>query len=85
MAALVAVKTAALAVAMNYGVHVGSSYAYSKLCVPQTVWDIAASLATTASPVCTFLLSTMQVTQSNFAVVITSTLASLAAGALKPV
>ncbi len=84
MAALVAVKAAALAVAMNYGVHVGSAYAYSKLCVPQSVWDIAASLATTASPVCSLLLSTMQVTQGNFAVVITTTLASLASGVLKP-
>lgn len=84
MAVVVAVKTAALAVAMNYGVHVGSSYMYSSLCVPQTVWDIASSLATTASPVCSFLLTTMQVTQNNFAVVITSTLASLAAGVLKP-
>jgi hypothetical protein len=84
MAALVAVKTAALALAMNYGVHVGSSYMYSSLCVPQSVWDLATSLATTASPVCSFLLGTMQVTQNNFAVVITSTLASLAAGALAP-
>ena len=84
MAALVAVKTAALAVAMNYGVHVGSSYAYSKLCVPQTVWDIARSFVTTASPVCSFLLTTMQVTQNNFAVVITTTLATMAAGVLKP-
>ena len=84
MAALVAVKTAALAVAMNYGVHVGSSYVYSTLCIPQTVWDVARSFATTASPVCSFLLSTMQVTQSNFAVVITTTLATIASGALKP-
>jgi hypothetical protein len=84
MAALVAVQTAVLAVAMNYGVHVGSSYAYSKLCVPQTVWDITRSFVTTASPVCSFLLTTMQVTQNNFAVVITTTLATMAAGVLKP-
>ena len=84
MAAVVAVKAAVLAVAANYGVHVGSSYAYAKLCVPQTVWDVARSFATTASPVCSFLLSTMQVTQNNFAVVITSTLAAIAAGVLKP-
>lgn len=84
MAALVAVKTAAMALAINYGVHVGSSYAYSKLCLPQSVWDIATSFAATASPVCTFLLGTMQVTQGNFAVIITTTLASLASGALKP-
>ena len=77
-------KTAGIALAMNYGVHVGSSYAYTKYCVPQTVWDIAHSFATTASPVCTFLLNTMQVTQSNFAVVITTTLVGILANVLKP-
>lgn len=82
--ALVAVKAAALALAVNYGVHVGSSYAYMKFCVPQTVWDVAQSFVTTASPVCSFLLTTMQVTQSNFAVVITTTLAAIATGMLKP-
>ena len=83
MAMILAVKTAAIAVAMNYGVHVGSSYAFTKLCVPQTVWDIAGSLVATASPVCSFLLSTMQVTQNNFAVVFTTTLAALVSGVLK--
>ena len=82
--ALVAVKAAGLALAMNYGVHVGASYAYAKYCIPQTVWDIAQSFVTTASPVCSFLLTTMQVTQNNFAVVITTTLAAAAAGLLKP-
>ena len=82
--ALVAVKAAGLALAMNYGVHVGASFAYAKVCVPQSIWDVAQSLATAASPVCSFLLSTMQVTQNNFAVVITSSLAAIAAGVLKP-
>ena len=84
MAALLAVQTAAVAVAINYGVHVGASIAYTSVCIPQTVWDVARSFATTASPVCSFLLSTMQVTQSNFAVVITTTLAAVAAGVLRP-
>lgn len=84
MAALAAVNTAVLAVAMNYGVHVGASYVYNKFCVPQSIWDLASSFATTASPMCSFLLSTMQVTQSNFALVITTTLAGLASGVLKP-
>lgn len=82
--ALVAVKAAALALAMNYGVHVGASYAYAKVCVPHTIWDIAQSVVATASPVCGFLLGTMQITQNNFAVVITTTLATLATGVLKP-
>ena len=84
MAVLVAAKTAALAIALNYGVHVGSSYAYASLCVPQSVWDVARSFATTASPVCGLLLSTMQVTQSNFAAILTGTLAGILTGALKP-
>jgi hypothetical protein len=84
MATLIAVKTAALALAMNYGVHVGSSFAYGRLCVPQTVWDVAQSFATAASPFCSFVLNTMQVTQSNFALVVTTTLAAIVAGALKP-
>lgn len=85
MATGVAVKTAALAIALNYGVHVGSSYVYSTLCVPQTIWEIARSFATTASPVCSFVLNTMQVTQSNFAVVITTTVAAIVSGVLKPI
>lgn len=82
--ALVVLKAAGLALAMNYGVHVGASYAYAKVCIPQTIWDIAHSFATTASPVCSFLLTTMQVTQNNFAVVITTTLVTAATGLLKP-
>lgn len=84
MVAVLAVKTAALAIAMNYGVHVGSSFTFAKLCVPQTVWDIAGSIVATASPVCSFLLSTMQVSQNNFAIVVTTTLAAVVTGALKP-
>jgi hypothetical protein len=81
--ALVAAKTAVTVLALNYGVHVGSSYVYSKVCVPQDMWDIARSFVTTASPVCTLLLNTMQVTQNNFMVVVTTTIASLTAAALK--
>jgi len=53
--------------------------------MPQSVIDLATSFVATASPVCSFLLSTMQVTQSNFAVVLTTSLAAIAAGMLKPV
>jgi hypothetical protein len=82
--ALVAVKTAALALALNYGVHVGSGLAYTKLCMPETVWDIARSVVTTASPVCSFLVSTMQMTQMNYATLMTTTLIGIATGVLKP-
>lgn len=71
---MAAVKTVALALAMNYGVHMGASFAYAKLCMPETVWGILQSAVTTASPICSFLLNTMQVTQSNYAAVIATTL-----------
>jgi len=83
MATIVALKTAATVLALNYGAHVGSAYAYSKLCVPQDMWDVARSFVTTASPVCSFLLQTMQVTQNQFAVVISTTLAALTTAVLK--
>jgi hypothetical protein len=80
---LFAVKTAGMALAMNYGVHVGASLGYTKFCMPQSVWDIGQSLVSTASPVCSFLLNTMHVTQSNYAGVITTTLVGIAAGILR--
>ena len=83
--ALVTVKTAALALAMNYGVHVGSSLAHAKFCVPESIWDLGKSLIATASPVCTFLVNTMQITQNNVAVVMSTTLVSIAGSLLKPV
>lgn len=81
--AMVAVKTALLVLAGNYGVHVGSAYTYSKVCVPQDMMDVARSFVTTASPVCSFLLNVMQMTQNNFAIVVTTTLASVTASVLK--
>ncbi len=81
--ALAALKAVTIAVSMNYGAHLGSSLAYNHFCVPHTVWDIPASIVTTASPVCSFLLTVMQTTQNNFAVGITTTIVSIAAGVLK--
>ena len=81
--AVAAIKAAALAVSLNYGAHLGSSYAHHYFCIPQTVWDIPASVATTASPVCSFLLNVMTMTQNNFAIGITTTIAAIAAGVLK--
>lgn len=83
MATLVALKTAGAVLALNYGAHVGSAYAYGSVCVPHGLWDVVQSFVTTASPVCACLLNTMQVTQNNFAVVVTTTLASLLAGVMK--
>lgn len=82
--AAVAAKTAVAVLAANYGVHITSAFAYAKFCVPQDLWDVARSVVTTASPVCSYLLGAMQLTQNNFAVVITTTFATLLTGALKP-
>jgi hypothetical protein len=79
-----AVKAVVATLAMNYGVHVGSSLAFDALCVPHSIWDIAQSVVTTASPVCGFLLNTMQVTQNTFAVTLTTTAAALISSALSP-
>jgi hypothetical protein len=81
--ALAALKAAGVAVALNYGVHVGSSFAFNHFCTPHTLWDIPTSFATTASPVCSFLLTLMQTTQNNFAVGITTTIVAIASGVLK--
>ena len=82
--ALAAIKTAGLALAVNYGVHVSSSLAFDQLCIPHSLWDLAQSMVATASPVCNVLLTTMQLTQNNVAVVLTTTLAASLAGVLKP-
>jgi hypothetical protein len=78
----VAVKAVGVTLAMNYGVHVSSSLAFDAFCIPHTVWDIAQSVVSTASPVCGFLLSTMQMTQGNYATLVTTTATALLAGAL---
>lgn len=82
--ALAAVQTAGLALAMNYGVHVTSSLAFDQFCIPHSIWDLAQSMVATASPVCNVLLTTMQLTQNNVAIVLTTTLAASLSGALKP-
>lgn len=79
-----AVKAVGITLAMNYGVHIGSSLAFQSLCVPHTIWDVAQSVVSVASPVCGFLLNTMQVTQNNFAVALTTTVAAIVTGALSP-
>jgi hypothetical protein len=82
--ALVIAKTALLSLGLNYGVHYTSARLYDYLCVPHSFTEVLQSLATTASPVCGFLLNTMTITQNNYAVVLTATLASTLANALRP-
>jgi len=54
------------------------------MCVPQSFWDIPASLVATASPVCSFFLNMMQFTQNNYATLVTTTVAAVLASSLKP-
>jgi hypothetical protein len=79
-----AVKAVGAALAMNYGVHIGSSLAFEALCIPHSVWDLAQAVVSTASPVCGTLLSTMQLTQTNVAVALTTTAVALVTTALTP-
>jgi hypothetical protein len=80
--ALVLLKTAGGAIALNYGVHVAASQAFHEFCTPKTLWEVAQSLVTTASPVCSFLLSVMQTTQTNYAAVISSSVLSVVSSLL---
>jgi hypothetical protein len=80
--ALVALKAAGATLLLNYGVHMGSSFAHAKVCMPQSIADLATSFVTTASPVCSFLLSAMQVTQNNYATVLTTSVLTALATAL---
>jgi hypothetical protein len=82
--ALVLVKTAGGILVANYMAHVGSSWAFHEFCVPKTWVEIAQSLVTTASPVCSFLLSVMTATQTNYAGVVSTSILSTVVGALKP-
>jgi hypothetical protein len=82
--ALLAAKTAVLSLGLNYAVHYTSARVYDCLCVPHSVTELFQSLALTASPVCGFVLNTMTITQNNYAVVLTATIAPLLANALRP-
>ena len=82
MGLFLAVRTAVIAMVLNYSAHVSSSYIHTKICLPQEFWDIPLSLVTTASPACTLLLNTMQITQNNYANVVTSSLAIILSSSL---
>ena len=82
--ALVMMKTASIAFGLNYISHATTAYVYNWLCVPHSIWDIPQSIVSAASPVCSLVLNLMQVTQSNVAAVLTSTIAATLAGVLKP-
>lgn len=78
-----AVQTAAMVLTINYGVHVGSSLLYDHVCIPHSVWEVVQSLVATASPVCSFLLNTMVATQTNYGVIVATTLTSALTSSLR--
>lgn len=84
MATILIFKAAGMTLMANYGVHTAAAMTYDYLCVPHSIWDIPYSLVATASPVCSFLVSTMQLTQTNFATVLSTTVAAALVGILKP-
>jgi hypothetical protein len=81
--ALVLVKTVGSAIAVNYGVHVLAAWGYTELCVPSSFFDVLRSIVMTGSPACSFMLSTMQATENNLTVLISSTVLATMLGALK--
>ena len=72
-----------LAVGVNYGVHFVSARFYDTFCVPHSIVEIAQTLVTTASPVCSTAIGIVQMTQSNYASIITITLAGSVVGLLR--
>ncbi len=81
--AMTVIKVAGLALGLNYGLHLTSALAYGKACVPDSIWGLANSIVATASPVCSLLLSTMTMTQNNFAMIVTTSVAATIAGFIK--
>lgn len=64
-----------LAVGLNYGVHFAAARFYDAYCVPHTLSEIVQTLVTTASPVCATAINVAHMTQTNYASVITVSLA----------
>jgi hypothetical protein len=76
-------KTALAGMGLNYGIHVTAAWGYHTFCIPHSFWELAQSIVTTASPVCSFALSTMQVTQSNYAAMLSTTVLTGLTGILR--
>jgi len=83
MTLLVAMKASGAVLGMNYAANVGASWVYNQLCVPQSIWDIPQSIVATASPVCSFMISTIQLTQTNFATVLSTTVTAALIGLMR--
>lgn len=74
-----------LGVAVNYGVHYGSMALHNWLCMPHALVDILRGLVATASPVCSTLLVIGQTTQSGYATLVSSAVATTLLNAVNSV
>jgi hypothetical protein len=78
------VAAAGMTMVLNYAVHTAAALTYDRFCVAHSIWEVPYSLVSTASPVCSFLVSTIQVTQNNFATMLSTTIAATLVRFLKP-
>jgi hypothetical protein len=76
-------KSAIASIGLNYVIHLGASWTYSKICTPETMWDIPRSIVATASPICSLNLNLMSITRDNFSVVLLSTVTSAVVSTLR--
>lgn len=79
----VVLKAALASIGFNYVVHLSASWVYSKLCTPETVWDVPRSIVAAASPLCSLNLNLMMITRDNFSVVLLSTVTSAVVSTLR--
>jgi hypothetical protein len=63
-----------LALGLNYGVHYGSIWIHSALCVPHSFSELLSGIVMTASPVCSMTLKVAQHTQNSYAAIVTTTM-----------
>ena len=79
-----AIKITGSVLALNYLAHYVSGYSYDWFCMPHSIYDFIPSLVTTASPVCSTLLTVMSSTQQNYSTIIVTTLSVGVSRWLKP-
>lgn len=76
-------KTAVLSLGLNYAVHYASARLYDMVCVPHTLSEFVQTLATTASPVCSTVLSIMSTTQLNYGTIVTTVVSTAITNGLR--
>jgi predicted RND superfamily exporter protein len=80
-----AIAKVILAVGVNYGVHYASLATHNWMCMPHTVKEVAMSMFTTGSPICSTLLAVGQQTQNGYAAGVTTGVVTLITSVLKAV